>query len=82
MKIKRVGLQPSGKGPSECFSVTVRIVPLILAPIRRSFRPPAPLSSPARAPHGITVRSVKPSSSPPVADGRDARRTHGGDPAR
>jgi quercetin dioxygenase-like cupin family protein len=32
MEIKRVGTQPSGKGPSEWFTGTVRIDPLFQAP--------------------------------------------------
>lgn len=32
MEIKRVGTQPSGKGPSEWFTGTVRIDPLFIAP--------------------------------------------------
>ena len=32
MEIKRVGLQPSGKGPAEWFTGTVRIDPLFTAP--------------------------------------------------
>ena len=32
MEIKRVGSQPSGKGPSEWFTGTVRIDPLFQAP--------------------------------------------------
>jgi hypothetical protein len=34
MEIKRVGSQPSGKGPSEYFTGTVRVDPLFNAPIR------------------------------------------------
>ena len=32
MEIKRIGSQPSGKGPSEWFTGTVRIDPLFQAP--------------------------------------------------
>ena len=41
MEIKRSGSQPSGKGPAEWFTGTVRIDPL--------FSPPDPARAPARA---------------------------------
>jgi len=56
MDIKKSGSQPSGKGPAEWFTGTVRIDPL--------FNPPAPArvlgaavtSSPAPVPHGTPTR--------------------------
>ena len=36
MEIKRIGSQPSGKGPAEYFTGTVRIDPLFQAPDRRA----------------------------------------------
>jgi helix-turn-helix protein len=45
MDIKRIGSQPSAKGPSEWFTGNVRIDPLFQAPILHSFRAPvSPLS--------------------------------------
>ncbi len=41
MEIKRIGAQPSVKGPSEWFTGTVRIDLLFKHPIRRSFKVPA-----------------------------------------
>ena len=37
MEIKRSGSQPSGKGPAEYFTGTVRIDPLFNRPLRRVF---------------------------------------------
>jgi hypothetical protein len=59
MEIKRSGAQPSGKGPAEWFTGTVRIDPL--------FSPPEPARvagaslrlSPVHAPLGIRTRSGK-----------------------
>ena len=60
MEIKRAGSQPSGKGPADWFTGTVRIDPL--------FSPPEPArvagarspSSPAPAPPGTPIRSARP----------------------
>ena len=45
MEIKRSGSQPSGKGPADWFTGSVRIDPLIEAPelSTASLRPPAPV---------------------------------------
>ena len=53
MEIKRVGSQPSGKGPADWFTGTVRIDPLFdrTDPARVS-REPVLLSEPGRA-HGV-----------------------------
>jgi len=62
VEIKRVGTQPSAKGPSEWFTGTVRIDPLFQAPEPHSFKAPAYRSSQARGLHGIRTRSVRLSS--------------------
>jgi hypothetical protein len=54
MEIKRVGSQPSARGPSEWFSGTVRI-----DPIPHLFQVPALRLSRVRELHGIRIRSVK-----------------------
>ena len=41
MQIKRAGSQPSGKGPADWFTGTVRIDPLFAATLRRGL-PPTP----------------------------------------
>jgi hypothetical protein len=41
MDIKRVGTQPSAKGPAESFTGTVRIDPLFRRLNRRLFKAPA-----------------------------------------
>ena len=51
MEIKRAGSQPSGKGPADWFTGTVRIDPLLQRRIPRACRARASPSSPARAPH-------------------------------
>ena len=58
MEIKRAGSQPSGKGPSEWFTGTVRIDPLFQAP------DPALVqgASVTREPRGIRIRSGRRSS--------------------
>ncbi len=59
MEIKRNGSQPSGKGPADWFTGTVRIDPLFQAtdPARAPAR--ASRSSPAPAPHGTRIRSAR-----------------------
>jgi hypothetical protein len=56
MDIKRAGSQPSGKGPADWFTGTVRIDPIFAASRRRG--PPAPPSpsSPVHAQHGTPTR--------------------------
>ena len=60
MDIKRNGSRPSGKGPADWFTGTVRMDPLIEAPSRLVSPAPASRSSRAPAPHGTPIRSVKP----------------------
>ena len=60
MEIKRSGSQPSGKGPADYFTGTVRIDPLFSRPSRRAFAAPASPSSRARAPPGTPIRSGRP----------------------
>ena len=57
MEVKRNGSQPSGKGPDEYFTGNVRIDPLFEAPDQRTRVGRASRSSPARARHGIPIRS-------------------------
>ena len=59
MEIKRNGSQPSGKGPADYFTGTVRIDPLFRRPIRRVFVAPASRSSPAPGPPGTPIRWVR-----------------------
>ena len=60
MEIKRNGSQPSGKGPAEYFTGTVRIDPLFQAPDpARVARRAASRSSRARAPPGTRIRSAR-----------------------
>ena len=57
MEIKRVGSQPSAKGPSEWFTGTVRIDPLFQVP--PLFKGLALLSSRERELHGTHIRSAR-----------------------
>ena len=57
MDIKRNGTQPSGKGPADWFTGTVRIDPLFKAPDPARVAAPASRSSPARARPGTRIRS-------------------------
>ena len=57
MDIKRSGSQPSGKGPAEWFTGTVRIDPLFQAADPARAPAPASPSSPARARPGTPTRS-------------------------
>ena len=59
MEIKRSGSQPSGKGPADWFTGTVRIDPLFRRPTRRASPAPASPSSPAPAPPGTRIRSAR-----------------------
>jgi len=59
MEIKRVGSQPSAKGPSEWFIGTVRIDPLFQAPDPALVQGLALLSSRARELHGTLIRSAR-----------------------
>ena len=59
MEIKRVGSQPSAKGPSEWFTGTVRIDPLFQAPDPPLFKGLALRSSRARELHGTLIRSAR-----------------------
>ena len=60
MDIKRIGSQPSGKGPADYFTGTVRIDPLFQAPDPARLPAPASHSSLARAPRGTPIRSARP----------------------
>ena len=60
MEIRRSGSQPSGKGPADYFTGTVRIDPLFSRPIRPAFAALASPSSLAPAPLGIRTRSARP----------------------
>ena len=75
MEIKGAGSQPSGKGPSDWLTGTVRIDPLFQAPDPAWVQGASVTSSPARAPHGIRIRSGRLSSSRLGAAGQ-----HGGGP--
>ena len=60
MEIKRIGSQPSGKGPAEYFTGAVRIDPLVSgARSGACCAAPASHSSRAPAPPGIRIRSVR-----------------------
>ena len=59
MEIKRSGSQPSGKGPAEYFTGTVRIDPLFEAPEPARGAARASPSSRARAPPGTRIRSAR-----------------------
>ena len=61
LDIKRNGSRPSGKGPAEYFTGTVRIDPLFAAhgPARACGGAASP-SSPAPAPPGTPIRSARP----------------------
>ena len=59
MEIKRSGSQPSGKGPADYFTGTVRVDPLFQAPDPARVAAPASPSSPARAPRGTRIRWVR-----------------------
>jgi hypothetical protein len=56
MDIKRSGSQPSGKGPSEYFTGTIRIDPLFEAPDPARVVGPVSHSSPALGQHGTATR--------------------------
>ena len=60
MEIKRVGSQPSGKGPADWFTGTVRIDPLFQAHAPARAAAPASRSSPAPARRGTPIRSARP----------------------
>jgi hypothetical protein len=60
MEIKRIGSQPSGKGPAEYFTGAVRVDPLFNAPSpARVFGRASPLS-PARVQLGTPIRWDRP----------------------
>ena len=58
MEIKRAGSQPSGKGHSDCFTGTFWIDPLFQTADHALWERVSP-SSPARAAHGIRIRSLR-----------------------
>ena len=59
MEIKRSGSQPSGKGPADWFTGTVRIDPLFSPPDPARVRAPASPSSLALAPPGTPIPSAR-----------------------
>ena len=59
MEIKRIGSQPSVKGPAEWFTGTVRIDPLFQAPDPALVQAPASPSSRALGLPGIRIRSAR-----------------------
>ena len=63
MDIKRSGSQPSGKGPAEYFTGTVRIDPCSRHLILHARAVPVSRSSRALGLHGILIRWARPSSS-------------------
>ena len=60
MEIKRIGSQPSSKGPADWFTGTVRIDPLFQANAPAARRAQASPSSRVPALRGIPIRWVKP----------------------
>ena len=60
MEIKLNGTQPSGKGPGEWFTGTVRIDPLFKAPDPARVSGASVTFEPARAQRGTRIRSDKP----------------------
>ena len=61
MEIKRSGSQPSGKGPADWFTGTVRIDPLFQGQaIPRALPAPVSRSSPALGRHGTPIRWARP----------------------
>jgi hypothetical protein len=56
MEIKRVGSEPSGKGPDEYFTGRVRVDRLFTAPEPAGLPVPASHSNRAPAPRGIPIR--------------------------
>ena len=56
MDIQRSGAKPSGKGPAEWFTGTVRIDPLSLS--LRPLAPPAMRSLSSRAPHRVATHPL------------------------
>jgi len=69
MDIKRNGTRPSGKGPADWFTGTVRIDPLFEAPAPARVFGGQRYVSRAPAPHGIPIRWVRHWSLHPVSDG-------------
>ena len=59
MEIKKAGSQPSAKGPSEWFTGTVRIDPLISAPAPARAVGASVTFEPGAGQHGIRTRSVR-----------------------
>jgi hypothetical protein len=73
MEIKKVGSQPSAKGPSEWFTGTVRIDPLFQAPEPALVQGASVTFEPGRERHGTHIRSVRPSLSRLAAAGPSAK---------
>jgi len=59
MNIQRIGSQPSGKGPADWFTGTVRVDPLFTAPDPARVAAPTSRLNLARAPRGIHIRSAR-----------------------
>ena len=62
MEIKRIGSQPSGKGPDEWFTGTVRVTVSFNRTTRHAQLAPALRLSPVPAPHGTLIPSARPLS--------------------
>jgi len=56
MEIKRIGSQPSAKGPAEYFTGTVRVDPLFQAPDPALVSAASVTFEPAQGLHGILIR--------------------------
>ena len=73
MEIKRVGSQPSARGPSEWFTGPVRIDPLFQAPDPALVQGASVPSSRGRGLHGTRIPSVRLLSLRRAADGLNAK---------
>jgi hypothetical protein len=62
MEIKRIGSQPSARGPSDWFTGTVRIDPLFQTPDPALVQVAGVTFERVRGPHGTPIRSVRPLS--------------------
>ena len=59
MEIRRSGSQPSGKGPADYFTGTVRVDPLFSPPDPARVAAPWSPSNPARGRPGTRIRSAR-----------------------
>jgi len=60
MEIKRNGTQPSGQGPEEYFTGTVRVDPLFESPDPARARGGSVTFEPVLDPHGTSILSGRP----------------------